>query len=181
MVKGKTTRVLACVVFFCFLSDIRAGAKANTSNQNRSKEKGGEGWLLSLPPPPLPFYPTHPIFFMLVFAPCPRLTSFALRISGTRKDCYACYKRSSLVFFFDFNAFFCCNIFVFGVGCLIAGFLLMTEMATPEWRRWANCLSQGAYGVGIAVQALIAYYVRGWKAFSLVITLLNLPFVALYW
>lgn len=66
-------------------------------------------------------------------------------------------------------------------GCLIAGFLLMTEMATPEWRRWANCLSQGAYGVGIAVQALIAYYVRGWKAFSLVITLLNLPFVALYW
>ena len=74
-----------------------------------------------------------------------------------------------------------CILFVFGVGCLIAGFLLMTEMATPEWRRWANCLSQGAYGVGIAVQALIAYYVRGWKAFSLVITLLNLPFVALYW
>lgn len=66
-------------------------------------------------------------------------------------------------------------------GCLIAGFLLMTEMATPQWRRWANCLSQGAYGVGIAVQALIAYFARGWKAFSLVITLLNLPFIAYYW
>ena len=51
------------------------------------------------------------------------------------------------------------TIFIFFMsftGCLIAGFLLMTEMATPQWRRWANCLSQVAYGVGIAVQALIA-------------------------
>lgn len=66
-------------------------------------------------------------------------------------------------------------------GCLIAGFLLMTEMATPKWRRWANCLSQVAYGVGIAVQALIAFFIRDWKPFSLVITLLNLPFIAYYW
>jgi len=66
-------------------------------------------------------------------------------------------------------------------GCLIAGFLLMTEMATPQWRRWANCLSQVAYGVGIAVQALIAYFIRGWKEFSLVITLLNVPFILYYW
>lgn len=66
-------------------------------------------------------------------------------------------------------------------GCLIAGFLLMTEMATPRWRRWANCLSQVAYGVGIAVQALIAYFVKDWKAFSLLITLLNLPFIVYYW
>ena len=51
------------------------------------------------------------------------------------------------------------TIFIFFMsftGCLIAGFLLMTEMATPQWRRWANCFSQVAYGVGIAVQALIA-------------------------
>ena len=48
------------------------------------------------------------------------------------------------------------TIFIFFMsftGCLIAGFLLMTEMATPQWRRWANCLFQV---VGIAVQALIA-------------------------
>ena len=67
------------------------------------------------------------------------------------------------------------------IGCLIAGFLLMTEMATPKWRRWANCLSQVAYCVGIAVQALIAYFIRDWKTFSLVITLLNVPFLAYYW
>ncbi|XP_029201092.2 LOW QUALITY PROTEIN: solute carrier family 22 member 5-like [Acropora millepora] len=66
-------------------------------------------------------------------------------------------------------------------GCLVAGFLLMTEMATPKWRRWANCLSQVSYGVGIAVQALIAYFIRDWKTFSLVITLLNVPFLAYYW
>ncbi|KAJ7393352.1 hypothetical protein OS493_006323 [Desmophyllum pertusum] len=66
-------------------------------------------------------------------------------------------------------------------GCLIAGFLLMTEMATPQWRRWANCLSQGSYGVGIALQALIAYFIRDWQTFSLVTTLLNLPFIAYYW
>ena len=54
----------------------------------------------------------------------------------------------------------------------------MTEMATPKWRRWANCLSQVAYCVGIAVQALIAYFIRDWKTLSLVITLLNVPFLA---
>ena len=45
----------------------------------------------------------------------------------------------------------------------------MTEMATPKWRHWANCLSQVANGVGIAVQALIAFFIRDWKTFSLVI------------
>lgn len=44
-----------------------------------------------------------------------------------------------------------------------------------------NCFSQVAYGVGIAVQALIAYFVKDWKAFSLLITLLNLPFIVYYW
>ena len=75
------------------------------------------------------------------------------------------------------------RLFLIGsfIGCLIAGFLLMTEMATPKWRRWANCLSQVAYCVGIAVQALIAYFIRDWKTFSLVITLLNVPFLAYYW
>ena len=78
------------------------------------------------------------------------------------------------------KALYLCVEFHF-TGCLIAGFLLMTEMATPKWRRWANCLSQVAYGVGIAVQALIAFFIRDWKPFSLVITLLNLPFIAYYW
>lgn len=82
-------------------------------------------------------------------------------------------KKKIVIFYF--------TLFVRFAGCLIAGFLLMTEMATPRWRRWANCLSQVAYGVGIAVQALIAYFVRGWKSFSLLITLLNLPFIAYYW
>ncbi|KAL9971150.1 hypothetical protein ACROYT_G023641 [Oculina patagonica] len=66
-------------------------------------------------------------------------------------------------------------------GCMIAAFLLTTEMATPQWRNWANCVSKVAYGVGIAVLALIAYFVRDWKSFSLLITLLNLPFIAYYW
>ncbi|XP_015773470.1 PREDICTED: solute carrier family 22 member 5-like [Acropora digitifera] len=57
----------------------------------------------------------------------------------------------------------------------------MTEMATPKWRRCANCLSQVAYGVGVAVQALIVYFIRDWKTLSLVITLLNVPFLAYYW
>lgn len=83
-------------------------------------------------------------------------------------------KRKSFIYFIFLS------LFLFA-GCLIAGFLLMTEMATPRWRRWANCLSQVAYGVGIAVQALIAYFVRDWKSFSLLITLLNLPFITYYW
>ena len=66
-------------------------------------------------------------------------------------------------------------------ACLIAGFLLMTEIATPQWRRWANCLSHVAYGVGIVVQALIAYFIGGWQPFSLVKTLLNVPFIVYYW
>lgn len=84
VVKGKTTRVLACVVFFCFLSDIRAGAKANTSNQNRSKEKGGGG-IASFPPPPYtPLLPHSSYFFYARFRPMPALDF--VRLMDKRKQ-----------------------------------------------------------------------------------------------
>ncbi|KXJ14266.1 organic cation transporter-like protein [Exaiptasia diaphana] len=62
-------------------------------------------------------------------------------------------------------------------GTLIAAFALMAEMVVPDKRNWANTLVQSSYGVGIAIQALLAYLVREWKPFSLTITIPNVLFV----
>ena len=66
-------------------------------------------------------------------------------------------------------------------GTLIAALTLMMEMVGPEHRNWANALAQGSYGVGIALEALIGYYVRDWKYFNLAVTLPNVLFIACYW
>ncbi|KAK3730095.1 hypothetical protein QZH41_003648 [Actinostola sp. cb2023] len=66
-------------------------------------------------------------------------------------------------------------------GTLIAAFALMAEMVSPDKRNWANTLVQSSYGVGIALQALLAYFVRDWKPFSLCITIPNVLFVLYFW
>ena len=57
----------------------------------------------------------------------------------------------------------------------------MTELVNPEWRRWANTLVQSGYGVGIATEAVLAYFIPEWKYFTLTIALLNIPFILYYW
>lgn len=66
-------------------------------------------------------------------------------------------------------------------GTFIAALTLMMEMVGPEYRNWANTLVQGSYGVGIALEALIGYYIRDWKHFNLAVTLPNLLFIGCYW
>ncbi|XP_032219345.2 solute carrier family 22 member 5 isoform X2 [Nematostella vectensis] len=66
-------------------------------------------------------------------------------------------------------------------GTLIAAFALMAEMVGPNRRNWANCLAQGSYGVGIALEAFIAYLLPEWKNFSLAVTIPNVLFVLYWW
>lgn len=63
----------------------------------------------------------------------------------------------------------------------MVAFLLATEMSGIKQRNWANGMVQSGYGVGIALEALFAYFVREWEYFNLLITLPNLFFILYLW
>ena len=69
----------------------------------------------------------------------------------------------------------------FSSGNFMVAFLLATEMCGIKYRGWANALVQSGYGVGIAIEALFAHWVREWEHFNLLITLPNLFFILYWW
>lgn len=63
----------------------------------------------------------------------------------------------------------------------MVAFLLATEMVGIKERNLPNGLMHAGYGVGLALQAFLAYLVRDWRHFNLLITLPNIFFVLYLW
>lgn len=66
----------------------------------------------------------------------------------------------------------------FGSGFLMSSFVLSVEIVGRENRNFSGLLGSGLFGVGYAVVALMAYYIRNWR--YLVFTFSGLGFLALF-
>jgi hypothetical protein len=74
-----------------------------------------------------------------------------------------------------------CRIFFIFLGLFIAAFTLMNEMVRPNRRMWGATIAMCFLGVSLTLQSLLAYLVRDWRNFNLVITVPNALSAICYW
>ncbi|XP_041873021.1 solute carrier family 22 member 2-like [Corvus kubaryi] len=66
-------------------------------------------------------------------------------------------------------------------GCWTAGYILVTEVVGPQYRRTVGILYQAAFSVGLLVFDAIAYAVPHWRWLQLAVTLPTCFFLLYYW
>ncbi|XP_068268913.1 solute carrier family 22 member 2-like [Nyctibius grandis] len=66
-------------------------------------------------------------------------------------------------------------------GCWTAGYILVTEVVGPKYRRTVGILYQTAFSVGLLVFDAIAYTIPHWRWLQLTVTLPTCFFLLYYW
>ncbi|NWV67417.1 S22A2 protein, partial [Malurus elegans] len=66
-------------------------------------------------------------------------------------------------------------------GCWTAGYILVTEVVGPEYRRTVGILYQAAFSVGLLIFDAIAYAVPHWRWLQLTVTLPTCFLLLYYW
>ncbi|XP_027743998.1 solute carrier family 22 member 2-like, partial [Empidonax traillii] len=66
-------------------------------------------------------------------------------------------------------------------GCWTAGYILVTEVVGPQYRRTVGILYQTAFSVGLLVFDAIAYAIPHWRWLQLTVTLPTCFFLLYYW
>jgi len=66
-------------------------------------------------------------------------------------------------------------------GVFECGFVLVTEIVTPELRTSFGIMTQFPFGIGASLLPLVAYYVKDWVPLQLAISIPSLLLISYYW
>ena len=68
----------------------------------------------------------------------------------------------------------------FAHACVVVSYVYIMEVMGPKARTYLGCQHLQFFELGIALLSVIAYYQRDWHDMQLVMSLLAIPFFAIY-
>jgi len=66
-------------------------------------------------------------------------------------------------------------------GVFECGFVLVTEIVSPEYRTAFGIMTQFPFGIGASLLPLVAYFIRDWVPLQLAISIPSLLLISYYW
>ncbi|CAH1795803.1 unnamed protein product [Owenia fusiformis] len=69
----------------------------------------------------------------------------------------------------------------FSNGMTVVQFTLLLELVGAPWRAFCCVVVAATFAIGIAVYALMAYYIRNWRYLSVACAVSLVPFIHMYW